>query len=128
MRTLLKSAFTDSGRTPDLVLSGHVHNYQRFTAPENDKQLTYIVAGAGGYPNLHYMALVDGAPPPIPWTDDNTGATLESYNQEHRHGFLRLTITKTDIRGVYTTVPRPQESWSEGPVDQVDAFTINLSA
>jgi hypothetical protein len=128
MRTLLKKAFADSRRTPDLVLSGHVHNYQRFTAPENDKQLTYIVAGAGGYPNLHYMAQVDGAPPPIPWTDDNTGATLESYNQEHRHGFLRLTITKTDISGVYTTVPRPQESWSEGPVNQVDAFTINLSA
>src|SRR5207247_4561948 len=37
MRTLLKKVFTDSGRTPDLVLSGHVHNYQRFTAPETGK-------------------------------------------------------------------------------------------
>jgi hypothetical protein len=52
--------------------------------------------------------------------------TLESYNQEHRHGFLRLAVTKTEITGTYTTVPRPQESWSEGPVTQIDTFTISL--
>src|SRR5439155_16474384 len=33
MRTLLANAFTTSGRTPDLVLNGHVHNYQRFSVP-----------------------------------------------------------------------------------------------
>ena len=31
----------------DMVFSGHVHNYQRFSAPESNKQLIYIVAGAG---------------------------------------------------------------------------------
>ena len=30
--------------------------------------------------------------------------------------------------GTYTTVPRPQESWSEGPVTQIDTFTIALGA
>jgi acid phosphatase type 7 len=124
MRRLLADAFTASGRTPDLVLSGHVHNYQRFSVPTNGKPLTYVVAGAGGYPNLHTMALVNGAPPPIPWTDPGTGATLESYNQEMRHGFLRLTVSKDEIAGVYTTVPRPQESWTSGPVQQIDSFTI----
>ena len=82
---------------------------------------------AGGYPNLHTMGHVNGGPPPIPWTDDATGATLESYNQEHRHGFLRLTVTSTAIAGVYTTVPRPQESWSDGPVTAIDEFSIPLS-
>ena len=53
MRQLLEDAFAASSRTPDLVLTGHVHNYQRFTVPQADKTLTYIVAGAGGYPNLH---------------------------------------------------------------------------
>ena len=128
MRQLLTDAFTASGRTPDLVLTGHVHNYQRFTIPTGAKTLTYIVAGAGGYPNLHTMAHVNGAPPPIPWTDQGTGATLASYNQEMRHGFLRLTVTKTEIAGVYTTVPRPQESWSAGPVKQIDTFTIPISS
>ncbi len=129
MRQLLTDAFAATGRTPDLVLAGHVHNYQRFTVPQPDgKTLTYIVAGAGGYPNLHSMAHVNGAPPPIPWTDPGTGATLASYNKEHRHGFFRLTTTKTEITGVYTTVPRPQESWSAGPVQQIDTFTIPLPA
>jgi Calcineurin-like phosphoesterase len=127
MRQLLEDAFAASGRTPDLVLTGHVHNYQRFTVPQAGKKLTYIVAGAGGYPNLHSMAHVDGAPPPIPWTDTGTGATLESYNQEHRHGFLRLSVTTSEIAGVYTTVPRPQESWSSGPVEAIDSFTIELT-
>lgn len=127
MRTLLQDSFTASGRRPDLVLSGHVHNYQRFSVPEGDGEaLTYIVAGAGGYPNLHSMGLVDGSPPPVPWTDADTGSTLESYNREHRHGFLRLTLSASEITGVYTTVPRPQESWSTGPVSAIDSFAIPL--
>jgi acid phosphatase type 7 len=127
MRTLLEQSFTAAGRRPDLVLSGHVHNYQRFSVPDgNTGQLAYIVAGAGGYPNLHSMAHVDGASPPIPWTDTETGATLESYNQEHRHGFLRITVKAGEISGVYTTVPRPQESWSAGPVTAIDSFSIPI--
>jgi acid phosphatase type 7 len=126
MRQLLADSFAAAGRTANLVLSGHVHNYQRFTVPENGGSLTYVVAGAGGYPNLHSMAHVDGAPPPLGWVDPGTGATLASYNQEHRHGFLRLTVSASQINGVYTTVPRPQESWTTGPVSQIDSFTIPL--
>lgn len=127
MRALLEQTFQAAGRVPDLVLSGHVHNYQRFSVPREGGSLTYLVAGAGGYPNLHSMAHVDGAPPPTPWLDPGTGATLEAYNKEHRHGFLRLTVTRTQINGAYTTVPRPQESWSEGPVTEIDTFTIDLT-
>jgi len=127
MRELLDKAFADAGRVPDLVLSGHVHNYQRFKRPlENGETLTYIVAGAGGYPNLHTLAKVGGAPPPVPWTDPLTGWTLANYSQEHRHGFLRLTVTKHRIHGVYTTVPRPQESWTAGPVTHLDNFQITI--
>src|SRR5919201_2938924 len=58
MRTLLDESFAASGRRPNLVLTGHVHNYQRWSVPDGDGDgpLTYIVAGAGGYPNLHTMA------------------------------------------------------------------------
>jgi 3',5'-cyclic AMP phosphodiesterase CpdA len=48
MRTLLDEAFAASGRTPNLVLSGHVHNYQRWSVQQGDGSLTYVVAGAGG--------------------------------------------------------------------------------
>ena len=128
MRTLLDNAFSASGRTPDLVLTGHVHNYQRWSVPHNGgSPLNYIVAGAGGYPNLHTMAHVDGQPPPLQWVDPESGATLESYNFAHRHGFLRLTVTANEISGVYTTVPRPQESWTAGPVTAIDNFSIPLA-
>jgi 3',5'-cyclic AMP phosphodiesterase CpdA len=127
MRDLLDKAFQDASRIPDLVLSGHIHTYERFTRPlVRGGTLAYVVAGAGGYPNLHTLAKVNGAPPPIPWTDPATGITLENYSQQHRHGFLRLTISATQIAGAYTTVPRPQESWSTGPVDMIDQFTLEI--
>jgi hypothetical protein len=125
MRDLLDTSFAAANRIPDLVLAGHVHLYERFSRPMPDgSTLTYIVAGAGGYPHLHTMANVNGQPPPDGWTDPNTGWTLETYSHHHRHGFLRLTVTPTTIDGVYTTVPRPHESWSKGPVDQPDTFSI----
>jgi phosphoribosylcarboxyaminoimidazole (NCAIR) mutase len=37
-------------------MTGHVHNYQRFTRPLNGRDVPYIVAGAGGYWHLHTMA------------------------------------------------------------------------
>jgi acid phosphatase type 7 len=127
MRTLLDDSFAAAGRKANLVLTGHVHNYQRWSVPDGDGPVTYIVAGNGGYPNLHTMAQVDGAPPELGWTDPGSGATLDSYTQEHRHGFLRLTVSTTEIAGVFTTVPRPQESWSTGPVTAIDNFTIPLT-
>jgi hypothetical protein len=127
MRDLLDGAFAEASRWPDLILSGHIHTYERFTRPLPDgKELAYVVAGAGGYPNLHTLANVGDGPPPVPWTDPVTGWTLENYSQEHRHGFLRLSVTKTSIRGTYTTVPRPQESWTNGPVKHIDTFTIPI--
>lgn len=128
MRTLLDQSFANAERTPNLVLTGHVHNYQRWSVPHDGGSLNYVVAGNGGYPNLHSMAHVDGHAPPIGWKDDATGATLESYTQHHRHGFLRLTVTKDAIAGVFTTVPRPQESWSDPQnVRQIDQFAIPLT-
>lgn len=127
MRDLLDNAFRDAGRLPDLVLSGHVHTYERFTRPmPKAATLTYVVAGAGGYPHLHTLARVNGAPPPIPWTDSASGITLEHYSEHHRHGFLRLAVTPTQVNGTYTTLPRPQESWSTGPVEEIDQFSLQI--
>ena len=57
MLDLLDGAFANTGVVPDAVLTGgHVHNYQRFTRThEFNKKVPYIVAGAGGYYNLHWM-------------------------------------------------------------------------
>jgi hypothetical protein len=128
MGALLDEAFARAERSPDLVLTAHVHNYQRFTRALEGRQLPYLVAGAGGYWHLHNMAkAADGSKLQTPWAVPDSDVTLEAYADD-RHGFLRLTVTKDALAGEYTTVPRPQESWSNGPVDVVDSFVVDLAS
>lgn len=127
MGTLLDGSVQRTGRTPDAVFNGHVHNYQRFTRNWNGRQVPFIVAGAGGYWHLHYMAKAnDGGPLPVPWQVPGADATLDNWVDD-RHGFLRLIVTPTTLRGEYVTVPRPQESWRGGPAGIVDAFSLDLA-
>jgi len=125
MRTALNSAIDASGRHPDIVFAGHVHNYQRFTRGMANEQFPYIVAGAGGYWHLHQVALVNGQKviPPIAMTQTGDEVTLERYVDD-RHGFLRVEIAGTVITGKYYTVPRPQESWHMSS-RLVDTFQFN---
>ena len=126
MHDALDGAFAKAGRSADMVLAGHVHDYQRFTrnAGVNGRQTPYIVAGAGGYHNLHSIAKVNGVKPTPPISLPLSGdtVTLESYVDD-RHGFLRLEIGSHTIAGKYFTVPRPQESWSQ-PSTLVDSFML----
>jgi hypothetical protein len=117
MKTLLETAAEKAGRHPDLVLAGHVHNFQRITKNlEDGTVVPYIVAGAGGYHNLHAIMKVDGEKLITPTQfQDKEGevVTLEKYSDDN-HGFLRLEVTETTITGRYYIVPRPQDSWSKG--------------
>jgi len=123
MQGILETAIQQSGRSPDVVLSGHVHNYQRYTRVAGRTQVPYVVAGAGGYWHLHTMALHNGAriTPPLVV---NPGLTLESFVDD-RHGFLHVEVSATELRGDYYTVPRPQESWS-APAVLFDSFVLDL--
>lgn len=124
MGEALDAAFESAARRPDLVLSAHVHNYQRFSRTVGNRKLPYIVAGAGGYWHLHYMARgEDGNRLEPPWQVPDADVILESFADD-RHGFLRLRVSAKGIRGEYVSVPRPQESWRDGPVETVDQFEI----
>jgi hypothetical protein len=124
MGQMLDQAMQNSGRTPDAVFTAHVHDYQRFTRTVNGRQIPYIVAGAGGYWNLHYVSTVMGVKPQTPFVTDDPTVTLDSYCDD-RHGYLRLDVNPRTLRGEYFSVPRPQESWN-APAQQVDTFTIDL--
>jgi hypothetical protein len=119
MKRVFEKASKDAGRRPDMILAGHVHNYQRVTKVEADGTiLPQLVTGAGGYHNLHHLMEVDGEKmiPPVNFTDnekDDDVVTLEKYSDDH-HGFLRLEFSPDTITGRYYTVPRPQEPWSSG--------------
>lgn len=129
MFDLLDAARAQSGRTPDLVLAGHVHNYQRFTrtlAQDGGTwQLPYIVAGSGGYWHLHTMA-PDAKAAPLPWTlPTHDDVQLDAWVDD-RHGFLQLTATPGQLSGTFFTVPRPQEPWGN-PAVAADSFTLDVA-
>jgi hypothetical protein len=125
MGEILDHAMTKTGRKPDLVLTAHVHNYQRFTRQLDGVSIPYIVAGAGGYWHLHDVARqADGTKTTTPLFISDMGVTLENYCDD-RHGYLRFEVTPLTITGKYFAVPRPQESWS-APAVEIDTFTLDL--
>ena len=117
MKDALEHAAQQASRHPEMIVAGHVHDYQRLTkSMAGGAQLPYLVIGAGGYHNLHSIMKVNGRRmiPPVVF-HDNQGdpVTLEQYSDDH-HGSLRVAISDQLIVGQYYQVPRPQEPWSKG--------------
>ena len=113
MAKMLDESFAAAGRCPDMVLSGHVHSYQRFSRTLDSWQIPYIVCGAGGYHNLHAMAT--DATPGMQVAPD---LVLEQFDAT-QYGFLRLAVSSSSIIGEYTGVSK------EGAVTKnVDSFTV----
>ena len=126
MQKLLDDSFAAANVQPDMVLSGHVHNYQRFTRKIGTRQIPYIVAGAGGYWHLHNIN-TGGTVIKTPTASPFPNVTFEKYSED-RHGFMRMTIDmkKREIFVEYFTVPRLQESWKQ-PEVLFDSFTLDLA-
>jgi hypothetical protein len=127
MKQIIETAAAAAGRHPDMILAGHVHDYQRLTKQHTDGTVTpYLITGAGGYHNLHRIRKVIGQTmvTPVTFADkDDDPVTLERYSDDH-HGFLRLEVTDTVITGRYYQVPRPQDPYSK-PRQLVDYFEFN---
>ena len=123
---VLMSSFQAAKRYPDLVLSGHVHSYQRFTnvvnGPKGQLQIPYIVAGAGGYTNMGKLQKINGAYPVAPLSV-GSGLTLEQYDQDN-FGFLRVEVSKTQIVGTYVSAPYSVGTTPAASI--VETFTVDL--
>lgn len=102
MGEALDEAFQAAGRTPDLILSGHVHDYQRFTRTINGRQVPYIVAGNGGYHNLHKLA--EGVTVGERVEEEVEEGVFFNYGDDTRYGFLKLTIEGEGGKGEYIAV------------------------
>jgi Calcineurin-like phosphoesterase len=118
----LDFAFREAGRVPHLVMCGHVHNYQRFERDMRgfgvNRSLPYVIAGAGGYAGFDTLHQVD-PDEPLP-----AGLTAAAY-EDTLPGFLRISVTRTEILGEYFAVPRPPEHF-QGPVAKRDEFRVAL--
>lgn len=123
MINFLESAYQEAGIKPDIVFSGHVHNYQRFIKQYPDgKIIPYIVAGGGGFDELHSIADSDDTR----FTADSSlfdHVRLESYC-DAKHGFLKIAIAKTEgqlkLTGQYYAVNN--ENITQAKL--LDSFTI----
>lgn len=112
MISFLESCFNESGVLPDIIFSGHVHNYQRFEKRCRDnKIIPFIVAGAGGFDELHALATTDqeaySAEHPL-----LEGVQLLNY-KDAEHGFLKVSLSR-NLAGIllqgeyYTLAHEPQ--------------------
>jgi hypothetical protein len=104
MQMLIDGAIRESGVFPDIIFSGHVHNYQRFNKTYPGGEIVpFVVAGSGGYAGLHPLANPDD--PEFPDTSCLlNGVELQNYCDD-KHGFLKIGLRKTGeqitIRGQY---------------------------
>lgn len=128
MISLLEGAFSEAGVIPDMVFSGHVHNYQRFIKTYDSKPVSFIVAGAGGYDELHPIA----DPKDTGFTDQSPlfeNISLQNYCFS-QHGFLKLSLARQggDLRvlGSYYTIPHhtPEESTREATL--FESFEVKI--
>jgi hypothetical protein len=112
MADAVQHAINDSRRVPNLVLTGHVHNYQRIEKGIVESGPTpFLVIGHGGYHHLHGMNAAAGA------VDPDTEARLIA--EEHKkHGYLTLTVDAKAISGTMTTT----DPADEAPTPDVDTF------
>ena len=123
----LEQAIASSKRVPDIVLSGHVHNYQRFTRTINGREVPFVVAGAGGFWKLSSMQKdAQGNPLPVPYQFSDLGVTLECYC-DNRYGYLLMEVTPNTITGRYIAVPNLRDT-PGAQVQCIDTFTLDLLA
>ncbi len=116
MADVLENAIRDTGRVPNLVMSGHVHNYQRIEqAIVADAPTPFIVTGNGGYHNLHAIHTDVGQPA------KDRGAVLK-YETHKSWGFITMTIDQDTISGETTEVDRA------GNVTKGDSFSYSARA
>jgi hypothetical protein len=123
----LDAAFKTAGIAPDAVLSGHAHNYQRFTrsvaVDGKTMQVPYVVAGNGGHNITPLKPTFDRQSVKTPLR----GAHVEGDASEHSlrqyfNGFGHVMVTVTGR--VLTLDLIGTKTGSDVPVDSV---TVDLT-
>jgi hypothetical protein len=116
-----------AGVWPHAILSGHSHNYQRYTRAlpvgSSTRQIPFLVLGNGG----HGITKLNGSirtPQPMPifaQPERNDTVTFESYDDAN-YGYARIIVTTTQLRIEY-------HSASDGGTTKTpdDAVTVDLA-
>jgi hypothetical protein len=141
----------ETGVWPHAVLSGHAHNYQRFTRVHQAMQIPYIIAGNGGHAvnPLKREPEAGGAPLAAADSSRQAGATryqtpfraptvlqtasktkdlvrLENYDDQD-FGYLRVVVTQKQLRIEYHPAPDGAAAKTPDDVVAVDLKTRTLA-
>lgn len=124
------------GVYPHAVISGHAHNYQRFTRDltfnGQKYSVPFIICGDGGHNVDTLVQAKFGTKPPEPGDNIDvsymdttnivqaTGLTLNKHDQKN-FGYLKLNITKSSMVITFHPVPR------SGVTPAPDTVTVNLA-
>ncbi len=114
----------ETGVWPHAVLSGHAHNYQRFTRLHGHTQIPYVICGNGGH-GLSKLMRRGACPLRTPQVLAISGhadkVTLENYDDQD-YGYLRIVVSATQLRIEYQPA-------SDGPDAKTpdDFVTVDLA-
>ena len=142
----------ETGVWPHAVLSGHAHNYQRFTRIHQSMQIPYIIAGNGGHAvnRLKREPEAGGAPLAAANSAKEHGTSryqtpfraptvlqkagkgkdlirLENYDDQD-FGYLRIVVTQKQLRIEYHPAPDGDAAKTPDDVVAVDLSTRTLVA
>ena len=114
-----------AGVWPHAVLSGHAHNYQRFTRHDGPRETPYVVCGNGGH--AHNQLTKKGAPAlRVPSEEPGLSngkdqVVFESYDGG-QFGYLRVMVNAAQLRIEYH--PAADGASAKTPDD---AVTVDLA-
>ena len=124
----IDAACDKSGVWPHAVLSGHAHNYQRFTRTHGQSQIPYIVCGNGGHGLAKLTRKGGGAlrtPQSMEVPKGSDQVILENYDDQDS-GYLRVIVTPTQFRVEYHSASDGTEAKSPDDFVTVDLATRKL--
>lgn len=122
----IDAACEQTGVWPHAILSGHAHNYQRFTRQKDNRETPFLVSGNGGHA-LARLTKKDEPALRVPMdqptlANGNDSVIFENYDFTD-YGYLRIIVNKTQLRIEYH--PASDGEDSKTPDDTV---TVDLAS
>jgi hypothetical protein len=128
MLSQIDAVCNQNGVWPHAVLSGHAHNYQRFTRLHGQTQIPYIVCGNGGH-GLAKLSKKGGSalrtPQALQVPGHTDQVTLENYDDQD-YGYLRVVVTPSQLRIEYQPASDGADAKTPDDFVTVDLATRKL--
>jgi hypothetical protein len=115
------AACQKAGYWPHAHLSGHAHNYQRFTRTVKNYDIPYIVCGNGGHGLAAIQSSESYGPIRVP-LQINNDLIFENYN-DRDYGYLRIIVDAKQMRIEFHDASEGDQYKSPS-----DAVTVDLAS